>query len=166
MKVLGRHPKPWRKANGGKTATVYSREYTDGFIVLYFVTVIQSTLVAPHPRSNHAEFALSKSIRKRMLFITHLSNAFYTWLGIWRRVSTPGLEMDPEVFNVSRSTVKCKTHQTPKFLSSRLAVAIGQSIEARCQVEHEDVVGATPTGNAPKHLSDEQFYCLLRCVFY
>ena len=30
-----------------------------------------------------------------------------------------------------------------------LAVVFAQSIEARCQVENEDVVGAAPTGDAP-----------------
>ena len=36
-----------------------------------------------------------------------------------------------------------------KWLSSHLAVAFVQSIEARCYVEYEDVVGAAPTGDAP-----------------
>ena len=31
----------------------------------------------------------------------------------------------------------------------RLAVVFAQSIEARCKVENEDVVGAVPTGDAP-----------------
>ena len=41
-----------------------------------------------------------------------------------------------------------KMHQIPKLkcLSPRLAVVFMQSVEARCQVENEDVVGATPTG--------------------
>ena len=44
-----------------------------------------------------------------------------------------------------------KTHQIPKLkcFSSRLAVAFAQSIEARCQVENEDWVGAAPTGDSP-----------------
>ena len=33
--------------------------------------------------------------------------------------------------------------------SSRLGVAFAQPIEARYQVENEDVVGAAPTGDAP-----------------
>ena len=39
-------------------------------------------------------------------------------------------------------------HQIPKLkcLSPRLAVVFMQSVEARCKVENEDVVGATPTG--------------------
>ena len=42
-------------------------------------------------------------------------------------------------------------HQIRKLkeLSSRLGVAFGQSIEAKCKVENEDVVGAAPTGDAP-----------------
>ena len=32
---------------------------------------------------------------------------------------------------------------------SRLVVVSAQSIEARCQVENEDVVGAAPTGGVP-----------------
>ena len=41
-----------------------------------------------------------------------------------------------------------KVHQIPKLkcLSPRLAVVFMQSVEARCKVENEDVVGATPTG--------------------
>ena len=35
-----------------------------------------------------------------------------------------------------------------KELSSRLGVAFGQSIEAKCKVENEDVVGVAPTGDA------------------
>ena len=42
-----------------------------------------------------------------------------------------------------------KSHQIPnlKCLSSRLAVAFSQSIEARCYVENEDVVAAAPKGD-------------------
>ena len=42
-------------------------------------------------------------------------------------------------------------HQIPKhnWFSSRLAVVFAQSIEARCWVENEVVVGAAPTGDAP-----------------
>ena len=42
-------------------------------------------------------------------------------------------------------------HQIPKLKcsSSRLAVVTPQSIEVRCSVENEDVVGAAPTGDAP-----------------
>ena len=36
-----------------------------------------------------------------------------------------------------------------KSFSSRLAVVFAQSIEARCWVENEDVVGAALTGDAP-----------------
>ena len=42
-------------------------------------------------------------------------------------------------------------HQIQKLnsFSSRLAFVFAQSIEARCKVENEDVVGAAPTGDAP-----------------
>ena len=39
--------------------------------------------------------------------------------------------------------------QKPKCFLSRLADVFTQSIEARCQVENEDVVGTAPTGDAP-----------------
>ena len=38
-----------------------------------------------------------------------------------------------------------------------LAVVPAQAIEAWCYVKNEDVVEAVPTGNAPMHLSDQQF---------
>ena len=46
---------------------------------------------------------------------------------------------------------KYKLHRIPKlkWFSSRLAVVLAQFIEARYEVEIEDVVGAAPTGNAP-----------------
>ena len=42
-------------------------------------------------------------------------------------------------------------HQIPKLqsFSSLIAVVFVQSIEARCKVESEDVVGAAPAGDAP-----------------
>ena len=44
-----------------------------------------------------------------------------------------------------------KQHQIQKLkcFSSRLAVVFAQCIEAKCQVESEDAVGAAPTGDAP-----------------
>ena len=41
--------------------------------------------------------------------------------------------------------------QIPKLkcFSSRLVVVFAQSIEARCLVENEDVIGAPPIGDAP-----------------
>ena len=44
-----------------------------------------------------------------------------------------------------------KVHQIPrlKCFSSYLAVVIAQSIEARCEIENEDLVGAVLTGDAP-----------------
>ena len=47
----------------------------------------------------------------------------------------------------------CNTSRTKSqnviFLSFRSSVVFAQSIEARCWVENEDVVGAAPTGDAP-----------------
>ena len=59
---------------------------------------------------------------------------------------------------------------TLKCLSSCLVVVFAQSIEARCWVNNEDVVGAAPTGSnyiwvLQLHLSEQQFYCLLRCDY-
>ena len=49
------------------------------------------------------------------------------------------------------SNLYYKVHQIPTFkcFSSRFTVAFVQSIEARCSVENEGVVGAAPTGDAP-----------------
>ena len=46
--------------------------------------------------------------------------------------------------------ISYKAHQIQKLkcFSSRLVVVFDQSIEARCQVKVEDVVGAAPTGDA------------------
>ena len=42
-------------------------------------------------------------------------------------------------------------HQIPTFKRFLycLAAVFAESLEARCQVENEDVVGAAPTGDAP-----------------
>ena len=44
-----------------------------------------------------------------------------------------------------------KTHQIPTLntLSYCYAASFAESLEARCQVDNEDVVGAAPTGDAP-----------------
>ena len=47
------------------------------------------------------------------------------------------------------SNLICTKSRNLKCFSSRPAVAFAQSIEARCLVENEDVVGAAPTGSAP-----------------
>ena len=49
------------------------------------------------------------------------------------------------------SNLLYKAHQIPKLkcFFSHLAVIFAQSIEARCSVEYEDVVGAALTGDAP-----------------
>ena len=61
------------------------------------------------------------------------------------------------------------SHQIPtlKRLSYCLAAFFAESLEARCQVENEDVVGAAPTGDAPT-TSDSwsTIYCPLRCTLY
>ena len=53
----------------------------------------------------------------------------------------------------SASLVKSLTQVAPnpqtRWLSSRLAVAFAQSIQAKYWVENGDVVGAAPTGDAP-----------------
>ena len=49
------------------------------------------------------------------------------------------------------SNLLYKAHQIPKLncFPFRLAAVFALSIEARCFVENEDVVGAAPTGDAP-----------------
>ena len=46
--------------------------------------------------------------------------------------------------------------------NSHPVLQFAQSIETRCQVDNEDVVGAAPTGD----LGDQQSYCLLWCLLY
>ena len=47
------------------------------------------------------------------------------------------------------SNIRRTKSQNLKWFSSRLEVVFTQSVEAGCQVENEDVVGAAPIGNAP-----------------
>ena len=47
------------------------------------------------------------------------------------------------------SNIRRTKYQKLKWFPSHVAVAFDQSIEARCWVENEDVVGAAPTGDAP-----------------
>ena len=63
------------------------------------------------------------------------------------------------------SHLKHKAHQIEncKCFPSCLAVVFAQSIEARRYVENLDVVRAAPI---QLHLTDQQFYCLLRCILY
>ena len=42
------------------------------------------------------------------------------------------------------------------MLLSHLAVVFAKTIKARCQVENGDVFGAALTGDAQRHLSDQQ----------
>ena len=55
------------------------------------------------------------------------------------------------IYALVQWNVHYKPHQIPKLerFSSRLAIVFALSIEAMCQVENEDVVGAAPTGDAP-----------------
>ena len=46
------------------------------------------------------------------------------------------------------SDIRGTKSQNFKLFSSPLAVVFAQSIEARCWVENEDIVGAAPTGDA------------------
>ena len=48
-----------------------------------------------------------------------------------------------------RKTFCLSRTKSQKYFLSPVAVVFAQSIEARCQVENEDVVGAAPTGDAP-----------------
>ena len=45
-------------------------------------------------------------------------------------------------------------------------LVFAQFIEAKCWVENEDVVGAASKGDVQLHLSDQQFYSLLKCDLY
>ena len=47
------------------------------------------------------------------------------------------------------SNISCPKSKNLNVFLSSLAVVFAQSIEARCQVKNEDVVGAVPTGDAP-----------------
>ena len=58
------------------------------------------------------------------------------------------------------------TNRGNTCFSFRLAVAFAQSTKARYQVENENVVGTTPTGDAQLHINDQWFYCLLKCDLY
>ena len=63
----------------------------------------------------------------------------------------PAVNMSLVHIKLLLSNLWYKAHQLPKLkcFSSPLAVVFVQSIEARCYVENEDVVGAAPTGDAP-----------------
>ena len=47
------------------------------------------------------------------------------------------------------SNIRCTKSQHLKDSRTVFAAVFGESLEARCQVENEDVVGAAPTGDAP-----------------
>ena len=47
------------------------------------------------------------------------------------------------------SNIRCTKSQHLKDSRTVLRLSFGESLEARCQVENEDVVRAAPTGDAP-----------------
>ena len=53
-----------------------------------------------------------------------------------------------------------------KKIEFEFEFVFSQSVEARCYVENEDVVGAAPTGDAPTTSEWPKMYCLLRCGCY
>ena len=69
---------------------------------------------------------------------------YRTWVHLCRMILINAVLYIPE-------SPQYKTHQIPKLecLLSRLAVVFAQSIEAECQFDNEDIVGAVPTGYAP-----------------
>ena len=75
------------------------------------------------------------------------------------------------IHKVLITTVKrlYKSYQISKLksFSSRLTVVFTQSIEARCYVKYEDVVGAAPTGDAPNisEWSKILLHTMVRLVF-
>ena len=73
----------------------------------------------------------------------------YPW-GEWTRLFHPLKRLCGISSNV-QSNLWYWSHQTPTLnhFLSRLAVRFALSIEARCQIENDDVVRAAPTGDAP-----------------
>ena len=49
---------------------------------------------------------------------------------------------------------------------SRRAAVFVKPIEARCEVDNEDVVGAAPRGDAPTTSASSTVCCLPMCVLY
>ena len=62
----------------------------------------------------------------------------------WAWLNEEDIDMYRPIYNISLTKIA-----TFNFVSSHLAVEFEQSIEARCKIENEYVVGATPTGDAP-----------------
>ena len=72
-------------------------------------------------------------------------------MGIQLMGDLPFKEVRKEIFRSLPSNLQYKLHQIRKIkcFLSRLALVFALSIEARCYIENEDVVGAAPTGDAP-----------------
>ena len=76
------------------------------------------------------------------MFLSHKD----TWYGLIH------VSILPQVYYIYRqiSNIRHTTSQNiPKCFSSCLTVLSAQSIEARCSVDNEDVVGAAPTADVP-----------------
>ena len=63
------------------------------------------------------------------------------WQTVWGRIHTSHYRQISNIIRTKYPKLKC--------FSSRLAVVFVQYIEAKCEVENEDVVGAAPTGDSP-----------------
>ena len=89
---------------------------------------------------------------------------FRKWLGAVKKQAINWINVDQDLPYVAMSFITCtcirkdfnyrqfsniRCTKSQNINVSRLAVVFAQSIEARCYVENEDVVGATPTGDAP-----------------
>ena len=61
----------------------------------------------------------------------------------------PQLQVNIIVTYCQVSNIRRTKSQHLKRFSYCLATVFAESLEARCQVENEDVVGAAPTGDAP-----------------
>ena len=64
----------------------------------------------------------------------------------WRR---PDNAKSRALSNSYRQISNIRGAKSPNFFSFRLAVVFARSIEARCFVGNEDIVGAAPTGVTP-----------------
>ena len=69
----------------------------------------------------------------------------------WPRSKTPYSVTRPRLIDNLPSNLQYKSHQISKLkcFSSHPAVVFAQSVEATRYVDHSDVVGAAPTGDAP-----------------
>ena len=70
--------------------------------------------------------------------------ALWAPIQYWIRAQDYTVELNKKIY-CKISNIRCTKSQN--LYESRLVFA--ESIEARCYVENEDVVGAAPTGDAP-----------------